>query len=79
VSCGQVRLHTYVPHMTVGRLPAHQLAAALDATSVRVLGDQQLHPLVDISLGADDQAVRIDGLRSARDRSADSSLSAGRS
>jgi 2'-5' RNA ligase len=28
-----VRLHTYVPHVTVGRLPAHQLAAALDATS----------------------------------------------
>lgn len=28
-----LRAHTYVPHVTVGRLPAHQLAAALDATS----------------------------------------------
>src|ERR1043166_925874 len=28
-----VPLHTYVPHVTVGRLPAHQLAAALEATS----------------------------------------------
>ena len=27
------RQHTYVPHVTVGRLPAHQLAAALAATS----------------------------------------------
>lgn len=31
-----VRLHTYVPHVTVGRLPAHQLASALDATSAVV-------------------------------------------
>jgi 2'-5' RNA ligase len=28
-----LRLHTYVPHVTVGRLPAHQLAAALEATA----------------------------------------------
>jgi 2'-5' RNA ligase len=29
----RVRMHTFVPHMTVGRLTASQLAAALDATA----------------------------------------------
>jgi 2'-5' RNA ligase len=28
-----IRRHTYVPHVTVGRLPGHDLAIALDATS----------------------------------------------
>jgi 2'-5' RNA ligase len=33
LACHLLRLHTYVPHVTVGRVRADQLAAALDATS----------------------------------------------
>lgn len=49
-----VRLHTYVPHVTVGRLPAHQLAVALDATSAITRAQEAIVDTISVRAIDDD-------------------------
>jgi len=54
-----VRLHTYVPHVTVGRLAADQLAAAVDATSAITRSQEAMVDTISV------RAVDSDGKRTA--------------
>lgn len=59
LACHLVRLHTYVPHVTVGRVPAHRLAEALDATSAITRAHEAVVDAISV------RAIDDDGRRTA--------------
>jgi 2'-5' RNA ligase len=55
-----LRLHTYVPHVTVGRVPAHQLAAALDATSAITRAHEAIVDAISVrAIDGDDERTAV--------------------
>jgi 2'-5' RNA ligase len=55
-----VRLHTYVPHVTVGRVPAHQLAAALEATSAIIRAHEAIVDTITVrAIDSDDKRTAV--------------------